>query len=1278
MEPPGEPSRQLEVLTKRIAVLRRLCEKPAHKRDLVADLDKSRSTIDRSIRELAELNFVERCDDGVTATPAGCLAVEHLGTFQAGLADIVTAEAVLNPLGSDTAVTTDVVAGSEVLLATDPVPYRPLEGVHNALAAADRYRLVLPALDDPRHVRLLYEHVVTESSPAELLVTPALLGTLREEFPRRLAAMAEEPGFELLVVEELPPFALCLADSDVETTVSVVVFGDSGTVHGVLRNDSPDAQRWATDRYETLRASASEQTDGLLTGEAETAAAPDPDGGVAAIGTALSVPLEREGLVRLDTGYFRDEPVAHPTTAWRAGLSLAEVHTGYAVERVDRTGADMAEQLATTLGAGTDCLLVGSPGAGKSTLCKRVACGWYDDERGPVLYREQGRGRPFDAVEDLVVTVDAAEGHTLVVVEDAVRPEANAVFEAIERLADRDDVSFLLDARENEWLDPPEQFDASADLAVTTVPELDEQDCARLIDHFERTVGEDVDVPAGQLWAEVRTEIEAEETTASGMLLLLHRLSTYADPLSDGQTRMEEAVEELAADLADDEIARDVCLLANTLNAAGLAVDRDALYAVADPDEFEAVDAALDRLEGRVLFAPRDGRYRTVHESWSVAYFAATLEQEPDAADQFGTVVTALLALAEDGSRRDRIRDHVADTPTLAAIQADPAGWTAETVKAVYALGRDRPKVAWLFGDGRTDSISLPAVCPDATAQQVPVWLGRMFRRGGYFDAATRAFERLPDTYAIERLLGLAWIATETGNYDEAIELTERCLTELDDDRSLAKARANLIRGRVHTYRGAYDDARAQLRTTLDGFEAEGDRRRTARTLGELGRAAREQGDYEAAREFHERSLRISRELGDRTGEASSFTALGTAAFGLGEYDQAREHFERSLDIARTRGDRVAVLNSLKWLGNVALYRSEYDRAKEYFERALATARKVGDPHMEAEILGTRGLLAERLGNYEQAERYLEDGLDLAAEIGDSRSIAARHNNLGLVAVRLAEHDRARDEFRAGLEIAREHGHRRHEANGLNGLGHVARMRGEYERAREHAEEALTVTREIDNKRRIADSHNKLGLVALRRGEPDRAEMCFRSALAVAEELDHPREEAKSLKGLGEAARMRGEYEQASEHIEQARERIEATGTKIETAHARLAAARLALSREAYDEARTLAAEVCKSTTEMGATQWAARADRLLGRIAAAEGDDEAAREHWTRTLERLTEVDAPQDELATLRLLVEQAEERGDEEAAECWRERIEERVADAPEAAVEQHDEWLSEQLE
>lgn len=181
---------QIELVSQRGEFLEVLIDDQLRKRDLVDELDTSRATVNRAISDLEAAGLVERGSEGHTATLAGRLALERYRAYVRESTAVLTASDVLAPLSPDCALDVDAIAGGDAHVAAEPVPYRPRELVHDSIARADAYRAVLPALAAPRHLRLCYEHVITEENPAALVVSPDLFETLRAEFPRQLPAMA--------------------------------------------------------------------------------------------------------------------------------------------------------------------------------------------------------------------------------------------------------------------------------------------------------------------------------------------------------------------------------------------------------------------------------------------------------------------------------------------------------------------------------------------------------------------------------------------------------------------------------------------------------------------------------------------------------------------------------------------------------------------------------------------------------------------------------------------------------------------------------------------------------------------------------------------------------------------------------------------------------------------------------------------------------------------------------------------------------------------------------
>ena len=1294
----GPRAEDTETIIKRIDLLCRLCESSAHIRDLMADTGQSRATINRAVNDLEAIELVERGDGGVSVTVAGRLVYDQLESFLETFDDILAAKAVLDPIPATADVAPAIVAGGDAILAGDPSPYRPLERSLDTLADATGYRALIPTLEDPRHVRLLYEHVITDARPAELVVSPDVFDTFSQEFPRRMAAMAEADAFSV-AVGSVPPFGLSLFELEANepetherTTIQLVTYTDRGTVYGLVGNDRGSAVRWGEATFERYRSEATDRTGALgsdANGEIDHGEVTE----FATIGKLLPDPLDHEGFSRIDGSYFRNEPVADPTTAWRAGLSLTEVHTGYAIPRTrtetestriaDESSTDVERDVATSLTesllSGTNQVVLGPPGSGKSTILKQIACNWYDTDHGPVYYRESDRGRSFSAVDELVGTLTDGDGHALVVVEDAVRPNAESIFDVADRLEATDDVSILLDAREQEWRDRFESVAAKRAFELTHVPPLGERDCVHLVEHFERTANRSVDVPADELWRAVSDGLSSDGS-AHELLRLMHRLATYADPLADGPTALEDAVADVYETLAGDDLTLSVGILANVLNATGVGVDRGLLYAVGDPTQFEAIDAILEQLEGQVLYPRSDGSYRAVHEEWSTAFLAHLVDVEgtETAAGRFGRIVSALVGLADNEYQRKAIANHLDQERLLETQFEDPKRWAEDHVKAVYDLGRERATLAPLFGDGSRDEIELPDVCGVSTRDDRPIWLGKLFLAGGYYDRAARAFERVDDDSidrAGERYLGLARVFIERGDYDEAVDRCQACLLMVEDDaedNDVIRARVRLRLGEVQTERGSFDEAERNFERAVTVFGACGRRRWEARAHRQIGNVATKRGAFDRANEYYESSLDLLTELGDRRGQAETINSMGNVAWKQGSFDRAAECFERNLDHMEALGDRHGVTQALNNLGVIEGQRGNFDRAATLYAESLERSKVVGDRHGVAKCLHNLGHLESQRNNFDQAIEYYERSRERKEALGDRPRLASTLNNIGTVEGRRGNFERAAQLHERVLEIRREHENRHGEASCYHNLGEVEHRLGRLDRAFDYYERSLELYEALDDQRALARTYNNLSLIALRRGTDNQAQTYGEKGHELATRVGDPEQITLSQLCLSERERRTGTLDRAGNWLEPALDAVEGEDSLL-SLRVRLSHAHLERARGNVERGASIARDVRDHAASIDATYWVARADHVLGQFEFEAGAVESGREYAVAALERFDSIGAVHDAIKTVETLVDAVGE--DADSADAYVEQARTLLAGAPDEVVKRHEAWLPE---
>jgi tetratricopeptide (TPR) repeat protein/serine/threonine protein kinase len=1001
----------------------------------------------------------------------------------------------------------------------------------------------------------------------------------------------------------------------------------------------------------------------LVTGaESDDSIGTEPQGR----GPALAADRHAEGTHGADIGahgfselsdeYFAERTPESPLRAWQTGFSLADVHAGFAAERtVERDGerVRLRDHLVDQLRDGHDVALLGQSACGKSTVCKAVACAWYERGVGPVLYREAEQTVRFDRPDSVRRVAASRDRHTLVVVEDAVRPAARAVFELMWSVDERSDVTVLVDSQTNDWHDPEglqlsAKLDAYRQEAFETVhlPQPDRRECERIVQQFETVTDTRIDADADELVANVRAETTTDRelpdpkqaTRPGNLLLLIHRLVMHAIPHETGQssptTRLKESVKRVYGELqAAGETQVDVGVLANVLNAAGIGVAPELLYATALDGQAATrnVEDALDRLDGHLLFRDRQSAsaislgYPTVHEAWSVAFLAHALEREgPDLAhERFARGLNAAFVAVTDVESRDRIRwMRHGQTPLFDTLGEEPTEWVEWTVEEIFRTGRRWPKIAPLFGHAEYSRLELPSGCSATTNFRCLQLRGEMYLEGGWYDRAEEAFRRL----------------RERAN-QSVLE------TEADQDRWTARGVRGLARAAWP--RGEFETACEFLNRALELNRALGDDEGIARCLKDLGIVARKQGQYCQAEAYQQRSLELLGEQDETIARARRLNELGAIAWSRGEYDIAEERYGESLSIRQTRGDRTGVAKCLTNLGVIDLRRGNYDDAERRFRRSLATDRELGNGEGETKSITNLAIVETRRGNLSKAIEYYEEALKRNRNRGSTRSEALCLNNLGVTAEEFGDVPTAMEYYQESLQLYREINDTSGEALALRNLGEVQHKRGDFETAQQRLETSLALHREIEDSSGEAACLHHLGVVARKRGEYDRAETCQERALETAKETGDVEREGHVLASLGTLAIDRGAYDAAAEHFSQSLSLRAESGETSGVADCHYRMGRLATCQGRFEGATAHLSRAESLADETSNQLLKAHISRQRGHIARQEGTTTVARDHYEDAIRRYREVDAVADELDTIGEYVDTCVELGEYERA-------------------------------
>lgn len=233
----------LGVLSFRAPVLRVLSERVVGKRELVSMLDVSRSTVDRSVRELATRGFVEPVDGGYRATLSGRLVLDALVRFEAATAGVDAAEDVLSVLPYDAPFPPELFAGAEVVRPSPIAPDRPAETNRELLSWATSVRGLVSAVSE-QYVST-YRAAVEDGTAVELVFPSPVVERLLSQYDLVGDSVFGLERVSVRETREELPCSVKLHERGDERVASLTVYGPDG-LRGVVTNDSPTAVSWVT------------------------------------------------------------------------------------------------------------------------------------------------------------------------------------------------------------------------------------------------------------------------------------------------------------------------------------------------------------------------------------------------------------------------------------------------------------------------------------------------------------------------------------------------------------------------------------------------------------------------------------------------------------------------------------------------------------------------------------------------------------------------------------------------------------------------------------------------------------------------------------------------------------------------------------------------------------------------------------------------------------------------------------------------------------------------
>ncbi|WP_096396405.1 winged helix-turn-helix domain-containing protein [Halorubrum trapanicum] len=240
------------VLTERHPFLRALIEQPRSKCDLEDEIDGSRSTLDRALRDLADAELATYEDGVWKPTPLGRCSYRTRNAYLERLENLAEVAPLFNELSSGSPVDCAFVIGADVHETDPSMPDAIMQTLLDSVEGGQVVSVVTPVVVTG-FAEDFYERVSRgKNYSLELLIPPDVFERTRAAFPTLTDELLDDENVSLHTASIPFSFGLWIVDS---AEAGIIIFTDQG-VRGILVNDTTEALDWATEQYERVKQDA--------------------------------------------------------------------------------------------------------------------------------------------------------------------------------------------------------------------------------------------------------------------------------------------------------------------------------------------------------------------------------------------------------------------------------------------------------------------------------------------------------------------------------------------------------------------------------------------------------------------------------------------------------------------------------------------------------------------------------------------------------------------------------------------------------------------------------------------------------------------------------------------------------------------------------------------------------------------------------------------------------------------------------------------------------------
>lgn len=230
------PSKLLNLCINRHDLLHKFREGITDKRELTAELDISRPTVDRAFRDLEECEIFVSDGTDYEMTLFGELVVEQVQTAMSSLEKLIVVRHMIKDLPRDIDIPTELFLAGDIHRSTPQAPSEPLRLISDSIAGSREFVMLLPVIN-PEYVRMLHEAITEQEKSGEIILPTETVEILFSNYRNELNDIIASVQCELYQTKRSISYDLVIVD---ESVLWASFYGPAGGLRGAIVNESDD------------------------------------------------------------------------------------------------------------------------------------------------------------------------------------------------------------------------------------------------------------------------------------------------------------------------------------------------------------------------------------------------------------------------------------------------------------------------------------------------------------------------------------------------------------------------------------------------------------------------------------------------------------------------------------------------------------------------------------------------------------------------------------------------------------------------------------------------------------------------------------------------------------------------------------------------------------------------------------------------------------------------------------------------------------------------------